>query len=286
MLRKTTTARPAGGYRNPILAAALAVGLVVAARAALLSPIDTVRAFCREDGRGTRLGPGSWNVIAPLVAWELEPAWDRIVLVDGYRIGAARQKGNMVLIPVTWTVVGEVSPRGHVRQRRDETRIFRLVPTAAGGWRLAPPPPPPHVFANLVDPERLYAMLSGEQPGYRSAADFVSSHLRSGGSAHVVFSSVRDIARASGLVETDKPRAGAVVIFEDAGLAYHAAVVVEDGWIVSATLNRGVVRSVPDAFAGRRRYFMPRPERPTAATTKHPPPTPAGGSSRVHATGA
>ena len=69
----------------------LITALVLAASPALAAnPMDTVRAFCRIDGRGDRIWMRTWAKVAPLVTWGLEPAWDHVLLIEGYEVGTAR----------------------------------------------------------------------------------------------------------------------------------------------------------------------------------------------------
>ena len=99
----------------------LALVLALPSRAAADDPLNTVRAFCVADGRGDRIDPHAWSKVAPLIAWRLEPAWDRIILIQGYQVGTPIRSGDDVTVGVDYTVVAEVGP-GTVDER---TRVER-----------------------------------------------------------------------------------------------------------------------------------------------------------------
>src|SRR5215475_3198987 len=68
-----------------LLCASVASAVPVAAVES--GPQGVVRQFCQADGLGLRVSPWGWSNVAPLVSWQLEPAWDEVVLITDYQVG-------------------------------------------------------------------------------------------------------------------------------------------------------------------------------------------------------
>jgi hypothetical protein len=237
-------------------------------------PLNAVRAFCVADGRGDRIDSRTWSTVAPLVAWRLEPAWDRIMLIQGYQVGTPIRSGDAVSVDVDYTVLAEVGAGSIDERPRVERRTYRLgLDEADDRWRLLPPPPPPYVFRSQADGDAFAELLDIETPGYLSASELVWGLAQTAGwdlphAATAILASSPHVSR----VET--PRTGDLVFYFDGDLAYHVGLLEADDQVVSATLNAGIRRTPVDAFAGRVEYrrllTQPRAETPTAAATPSP----------------
>jgi uncharacterized MAPEG superfamily protein len=137
-----------------LLALWISVGVGVATRGGALAarpatqPVTASRLledFCARDFDGARLASSTWVQVAPLVAWDQEPGWDLIKLVDGFTVGAPQASGNGLQIPVYYEVIGTASGRQITRfEKQLETVKFELEATG-GSWRVTGPIMPPHV---------------------------------------------------------------------------------------------------------------------------------------------
>lgn len=226
-------------------------GAPAAARPA--SPQQVVAAFCREDALGARSTPRAYRRVAGLVGWPLEPAWDHVVLVQGYEVGDAVPAGpGEVEVEVTYTVVGRVSAARKDAEAYLARRRFRLA-RGDDGWRLVGAPPPPHLFASRVDADALQRGLAGAD-GYLSQSGFVAAVFGAAGWT-VAAETVAEVLAGATYGPVAVPRAGDVAVFLDDGQPYHVGVVEAPGRVLSATLTAGLVRSTLPAFAGEVRYL-------------------------------
>jgi hypothetical protein len=248
--------------RNPLRGRALAVALLLVAavvlspapRARATDPLDVVRAFLEADGSGARLEARTWARVAPLVAWRLEPAWDRVRLIRGYQVGTPILEGDAVRVEVEYTVAKEVTAGATVDAARVERVVFRLAPDGDGdGWRVLPPPPPPHLFASQVDAEELARLLDEHGSAYLSSSAFVWRMVRDAGWI-LAYEPVAVLVRSDRLAVAETPKVGDLAFYFDDDEAYHVGLVESQDRIVSATLNAGIRRAPVEAFAGRIEY--------------------------------
>jgi hypothetical protein len=280
MLLRVQTRRPAHRsrcHRNAAAIWVLALGLFLPTLAAADDPLNTVRAFCAADGRGDRLDPRRWSKIAPLVAWRLEPAWDRVMLVQGYQVGTPIRSGDEVTVAVDYTVLAEVGPGTVGERTRVERRTFRLGHDEGDDrWRILPPPPPPYVFRSDADAEAMSKLLDVDTARYVSASELVW-RLANGAGWDLPHTATAALADSPYLYRVENRRAGDLVFYFDGDLPYHVGMLEKEDEVVSATLNAGIRRTPIDAFAGAVQYrrLLTRPrETPTAE-----PSTPAAESS-------
>ncbi len=267
-------ARSTARTRVPMLLACVVLGLAQGTAAREVGPQSVVRRFCEADGLGQRVGIAQWSAIAPLVAWAFEPAWDHVVLVGSYEVGAPRglEQGR-VEVDVSYSVLGQVSALGLDTSVQVETATFALV-AAEGQWRIVGPPPPPHLFWSRVDVERLHRSLEVGDVHFVPNTLFVWWMLRSAGwNVPLVPTSELLAGETYRLVAEPKP--GDVVVYLRAGMPYHVGLLEADDQVVSATLNAGIVRSVVGAFAGEVEFL--RLVQPVAEEEAVPEPTPAPG---------
>lgn len=224
-------------------------------------PLDTVRAFCRVDGRGARLISHTWAEIAPFVTWRLEPAWDRVLLIHGYQVGTPTIQSSGVDVEVSYDVTAEARPFKVDRHRFTDKRTLHLVQDeATGAWRLLGPPPPPHVFDNQADAPTLSHLLEPESGEYLSSSIFVWRMLHSAGWGFA-YLDTHNLPQAVGMKEVSKPRPGDLVLYYDGGRPYHVGLLETPDRVVSSTLNGGIRRTPIDAFAGDVHYQRPVPEK-------------------------
>ena len=238
-------------------------------------PLAVLRAFCQADGNGARMRATTWPAIAPLVAWDLEPAWDHLYLINGYEIGTPASRDGQIIVEVKYSIAQTVHSSGARADARVESQRYTLEPDDAGGWRLRGPPPPPYVFASQADPEALAALLAPDDSTYQSNSAFVWHLLRDAG-FDLPYSDTAALPTAFGLRAERSANVGDLALYYADGVPYHVAMVDSDDGIVSATLNGGLRRTPFGAFAGEIRYLRPvseadLPPTPTPAAT----PTPA-----------
>lgn len=235
-----------------LLALALAAARPCAARAE--DPMVVVRAFCRADGEGARLRARSWTRIATLVAWSLEPAWDRVVLISGYQLSTPRGNGDAVEMDVEFTVTGEIRPGRILTVQRVDSVTFTLARDPQGDrWRILGPPHPPHVFTSNVDPHAMAVLLAPESDAYQSASALVWRTLRKSG-RDMSYVETEKLGSTAELETASEAAPGAVALYYDGEMPYHAGIVDAGEAITSATINAGVVTLPADAFPGEIRY--------------------------------
>lgn len=255
-----------------LVVAGLTVCLASGARGA--DPMEVVRAFCVADGHGARLDARTWSDVAPLVAWGLEPAWDRVVLVRGYEVQSPRAVEGGAIVEVAYTVAADVTPGRVTDVARLERRSYRLAADDASPWpRIAGPPPVPHVFESEVDAQTLAALLDPQAGAFVSASGLVWKLLHEAGVV-VPYLSTADLARASLWTAAEEPAMGDLAVYYDGAEPYHVGFVDAEDLVVSATLNGGIRRAPADAFAGAVRYLRLGP-RGTSAEAASAPATPA-----------
>lgn len=243
------------------------------APAAAVDPLATARAFCQADGRGVRLGPATWNAVAPLVGWSLDPAWDHIRLISGYQLGDPRPSGGNYEVEVQYSVVADVTADGVRHDPRLDTRTLTLEPAGDGGWRLRGPPPPPYVFESEADAEQLATLLDPANERYLSNSGFIWTLLRDAG-WELPHRDTESLPTAVGYGAQRTANVGDLALYYDGDTPYHVAMVESDDRVVSTTVNGGLRRTPFGAFAGEIRYLRPGaapPATPTPAST----PTPA-----------
>lgn len=254
-------------------------------------PLDVVRAFCQADGRGERVQPRTWNAIAPLVNWELEPAWDVLAVISGYQIEAPRYADDHVEIDVQYTVTQTLSAIGVDDTAYIDSVTFNLIADGAGGWRIAAPPQVPHPFANNVDVLSLRAALAPDSPTYLSASAFVWRMLIDAGWP-APYRLVRQLRDPAVFAAVSEPKPGDLALFLADNIPYHVGFVSSDGTIASATANAGLMRTSPEAFAGAVLYLRLKQPRtpspgfaavsPDDATPRALAPTPRSKHAPIH----
>src|SRR5512139_3349259 len=233
----------------------------VQVRAAESGPQAVLRRFCQSDGLGQRVLMPGWMVVAPLVTWSLEPAWDHVILIGSYEVGSPHMDEDGASIEVRYTVIGEVSALGLDTTVHVETVEFTLE-APDDHWRIAGPPLPPHIFAHRVDLDALRQSLTSGGLNVIPNSTFVWQLFRSAGWEVPLVGSL-DLLTSSAYRLVPQPRVGDLAVYLRDGVPYHVGVFETDDRIVSSTLNAGIVRTAPDAFAGELKYLrLVEPEPP------------------------
>lgn len=234
--------------------ACLVLATAVQTQAVESGPQAVVRQFCQSDGLGRRVLMPGWAAVAPLVAWSFEPAWDHVVLVSSYEVGSPRSDENDgSAVEVRYAVIGQVSALGFDTAVHLEAVELRLE-TSAGRWRIAGPPPPPHIFASRVDIDELRQSLQSGGLNFMPNSAFVWQLFRSAG-WNVPFVASTDLLAGSAYRAVAKAHVGDLAVYLRDGVPYHVGVFEAEDRIVSSTLNAGIVRTMPDAFAGELKYL-------------------------------
>ncbi len=121
-------------------------------------PAGVISKYLELDKRGARLTAHSYEAVAPYVAWDDEPVWDRLVVIQDYAVADDVTRwvivnGTEAIIPVTFQVLGVVvweTATFVAAPRVDELSI--RIRAVDNYWRMVAPPFPPHVGRlHLVD---------------------------------------------------------------------------------------------------------------------------------------
>ena len=216
-------------------------------------PQGIVRQFCRADALGQRANLRDWPLLAPIISWPFEPAWDFAVLISGYEVGSPHAAENGALdIDVQYTVVGQVSAFGLETGPQVETVTFH-VDAGEAGWRIAGPPPAPHIFGTRVDVEAMTRSFENGTPTFLPDSLFIWQMVRSSG-WNVAYQRTADLLAGITYRPVEKPQVGDVVVYLHDGVPYHAGLLEAEQSVISSSLNAGIVHTAVDAFPGEVHY--------------------------------
>lgn len=235
-------------------------------------PQNAVRRFCAADAMGARMVAGQWRGVGELVAWPFDPAWDRVVSITGYRIGATEALDDgQVKVEVDYAVVGETTATGFEPGAHVERLTFVLDSAGDNDWRIVAPLLPPHVFGHRLQIEEVVDSLKHGRSAFVSSSLFVQQLLQAAGW------DVPHVATAALLGEStygsvSSPAKGDLIVYVQEGVPYHVGLLEAPNRVISSTLNAGIVRTTPNAFLGEVRYL--RLMAPAKAPTATPIPTP------------
>lgn len=115
------------------------------------SPVEVVKRYVRLDQKGARLDAMGFEVLAPYIDWEEEPAWDHVVVIQDADVPEDYRKwvviDNLeVIIPVTFRVKGSVNLKSAVFVPEEKTEEVRFqVKAVRGNWHIVEPVIPPHI---------------------------------------------------------------------------------------------------------------------------------------------
>jgi len=224
------------------------------AAAVTLGPQETVGEFCQADALGLRVNIQGWAATAALVGWDFEPAWDHVVLIGGYSVGAPRPATDGgVKVDVQYNVLSTVTALGIDAESHVETVTFRVRTPDGTSWRIDGPPPPPHILGNRVDVNLMRRSLEFGGVNFLADTLFVWQMYRSAG-WNVDFKRVGDLLDGTTYRVVETPEAGDLVLYLRDGAPYHVALLESEHQVVSSTLNAGIVRTATEAFPGTVKY--------------------------------
>lgn len=115
------------------------------------SPAAVVQKYFSLDNKGARLDATSFDTLGPYVDWKTEPAWGKIVVINGFTVPDDYRQWEVVsplevIIPVAFKTVGWVYldtagfvPDSTVEQVRVRVRV------SGNRWKIVEPVLPPHV---------------------------------------------------------------------------------------------------------------------------------------------
>lgn len=116
----------------------------------LSTPEETVKAFCDLDARGERLSSATWSKVLPYIGWSEEAGWDRVVVIEGYRVlPSERRSQTMATVTVEYQVLGVLSG-AYDAVRKSETVLFSLEMTDRGWKIMGPDTLQPYVLAKYL----------------------------------------------------------------------------------------------------------------------------------------
>ncbi len=258
---------------HPRVFAFIFLALLICLPARAADPLATVREFCRIDGAGHRLSPSTWPKIAPLVGWEIDPAWDRILVINGYEIGTPRRDGEEVLVEITYKITSEIRADRISRQKRQESITLRLARDPSDAWHIIGAAPVPHVFDSFADAKAIAALL-GENSSYESASRMIHQFFQEDG-RDIPFTPVRSIPSSPHFDEVSTAQKGDLALYYANGEPYHVGWVESETHILSATMNAGRQLLPFAAFGGTVRYFRvrrdPAPSTPSTQPARRRP---------------
>ena len=118
-------------------------------------PVDVLRSFCQLDSNGVRLNGGRWSVPNSYVTWDVEPGWDSLTIVRGFRINPlGEDMQGKVSVLVEYEILGKLAGFEWVPVSTSDTTSaysnslesveYQLTNTQSG-WRIAKPVIQPHV---------------------------------------------------------------------------------------------------------------------------------------------
>ena len=115
------------------------------------SPAEIVKRYVNLDQKGARLDAMSFDALTPYIAWKEEPAWGRVVIIQGADVPEDYRKWEVinkleVVIPVTFRAVGSVYLESASFVPEETTEEVRFhVKAVRNKWRIVDPVIPPHI---------------------------------------------------------------------------------------------------------------------------------------------
>ncbi|MDR4478516.1 MAG: hypothetical protein R3B37_02035 [Nitrospira sp.] len=139
------------------------------------SPAKVVEKYFALDNKGVRLDASSFESVAGLVDWKEEPAWGKVIVINGFTVPDDFRRWEIVnrlevLVPVEFQVLGVMylETAGFVPEPATEQARVRLK-VLNGRWKIMEPVLPPHVGRKRMLNFVRQAMLE-EQDGTRQAS--------------------------------------------------------------------------------------------------------------------
>ncbi len=139
------------------------------------SPAKVVEKYFALDNKGVRLDAASFESVAGYVDWKEEPAWGKVIVINGFRVPDDFRQWEIVnrlevVVPVEFHVLGVMylDTAGFVPEPGTEQARVRLK-VQNGRWKIMEPILPPHVGQKRMLNVVRQAMLD-EKDGTRQAS--------------------------------------------------------------------------------------------------------------------
>ena len=139
------------------------------------SPAKVVEKYFALDNKGVRLDADSFEAVAGLVDWTEEPAWGKVIVINGFTVPDDFRQWEIVsrlevLVPVEFHVlrVMYIDTAGFVPEPGIEQVRVR-VKVQGARWKIMDPILPPHVGQKRMLNVVRQAMLE-EKDGVRHAS--------------------------------------------------------------------------------------------------------------------
>jgi hypothetical protein len=139
------------------------------------SPAEVVEKYFALDNKGVRLDASSFESVAGYVDWKEEPAWGKVIVINGFTVPDDFRKWEIVtplevLIPVEFRVLGVMylDTAGFVPEPGTEQVRVRVTVKNAR-WKIIEPILPPHVGQKRMLNVVRQALLE-EKDGARQAS--------------------------------------------------------------------------------------------------------------------
>jgi hypothetical protein len=139
------------------------------------SPAEVVEKYFALDNKGVRLDASSFESVAGYVEWKEEPAWGKVIVINGFTVPDDFRKWEIVtplevLVPVEFRVLGVMylDTAGFVPEPGTEQVRVR-VKVNNSRWKIIEPILPPHVGQKRMLNVVRQALLE-EKDGARQAS--------------------------------------------------------------------------------------------------------------------
>ncbi len=139
------------------------------------SPAKVVEKYFALDNKGVRLDASSFESVASYVGWKEEPAWRKVIVINGFTVPDDFRKWEIVstlevLVPVEFRVLGVMylESAGFVPEPGTEQVRVRLK-VQGTRWKIMEPMLPPHVGQKRMLNVVRQALLE-EKDGTRQAS--------------------------------------------------------------------------------------------------------------------
>jgi hypothetical protein len=117
------------------------------------SPEAVLQAFCELDAHGKRIpfysSDEELSFYREMVSWTIEPSWDKVIMISGYKISKKKLLPRCAEIAVTYTVKGRYSPGVTAFYKSMEKIEFRVIETESG-WKIQGPVVHPHTYPAML----------------------------------------------------------------------------------------------------------------------------------------
>lgn len=164
-----------GRFATTVLLLAFAAPGLAQTNAVSHSPAKVVEKYFTLDNKGVRLDADSFEAVAGLVDWKEEPAWGKVIVINGFTVPDDFRQWEIVsrlevLVPVDFHVLGVMylDTAGFVPEPGIEQVRVR-VKVQGARWKIMDPILPPHVGQKRMLNVVRQAMLD-EKDGVRHAS--------------------------------------------------------------------------------------------------------------------